>query len=626
MERPSTASSRPRTSTGRAPSARARPPSATRVPPSPAAPESRPMTGMSMRNGGPPVPVPPSRSGMIPVPPSRSGGPPAPMPMSRAGGPPRAPTSMGGRPMTGMARPPTTGLRPVTQQGLRAPPSRMGTGNARQVFDKSYYIGVLRAKQNAIKVEISKMKEKRDRGIRDRNELHAYETRASSQAQEIAELQGKLLDLNKIMEKIQLNGDMSDIELEANKMKEQADEMKALTEEAFNERAAKEEECQRLEIEVEEQKKLNEAVTHAMDPQMKEKYEDLKSEAKLLRERVAKMEARNEELDDKLSNYEIKIRSNPFKKRAVTLQDTLDALKKEEEKLMEDMQNALTPEAWKEKIVESMKQLNSDLLVIEKQHKALKDQISLASEELHEYDSQGEAQIMAHHTKYLQLLSKSAMLDETPEDYPQKLKLAQQENEEYADAIVLNLRKISANLKKVNLGDQITDLDERGLNMNSGNIEELKDMHVRLQEEIISTEDMELAINEEIDNMTTETKRVQEALKALEEVGDSDHQLQELEERKTALENEEPALSNERRQLEANVASLRNELYSVPGYAQFKVLREQLDVIEKRVAAKSLDLNLRRSEMNFESIKAEAMRLQREYNQLLLANPQRRFT
>lgn len=36
---------------------------------------------------------------------------------------------MGGRPMTGMARPPTAGLRPVTQQGLRAPPSRMGTGS-----------------------------------------------------------------------------------------------------------------------------------------------------------------------------------------------------------------------------------------------------------------------------------------------------------------------------------------------------------------------------------------------------------------------------------------------------------------------------------------------------------------
>ncbi|EFP07414.1 CRE-IFT-74 protein [Caenorhabditis remanei] len=627
MERPSTASSRPRTSTGRAPSARARPPSAMRAPPPAAPSESRPMTGMSIRNGGPAasIPVPPSRSGMIPVPPSRSGGPPAPMPMSRAGGPPRAPSSMGGRPTTGMARPPTTGLRPVTQQGLRAPPSRMGTGNARQVFDKSYFIGVLRAKQNAIKVEISRMKERRDKGMRDRNELHAYESRASAQAQEITELQGKLLDLNKIMEKIHLNGDMSDIELEASKMKEQADEMKSLTEEVFNERSEKEEELHRLEIEVEEQKKLNEAVTHAMDPQMKEKYEDLKSEAKILRERVLEMEAKNEDLDDRISKYEIEIRSNPLKKRAIALQENLDTLKKQEETIMEDMQNALSPEAWKEKIIESMKQLNADLVVIEKQHKTLKDQISLASEELHEYDSQGEAQIMAHHTKYLELLSKSTMLDEDPETFPSQVLLLQQDIEEFSNAIVLNLRRISANLKKVNLGDQITDLDERGLNLKSGNVEELKEMHVRLQEELISTEDMEMALNEEIDNMETEAKRIEEELDGLEKNIGSDDLRQELEEKKRALEDEAPALSDEMRQLEANVANIRNELHSVPGYAQHKVLRDKLNAVEKRVSAKTLDLNLRRTEIEFESIKTEALRLQEEYNALLLANPLQRF-
>ncbi|NP_495359.2 Intraflagellar transport protein 74 homolog [Caenorhabditis elegans] len=624
MERPSTASSRPRTSTGRAPSARARPPSAMRAPPPQPTYENRPTTGMSMRNGGPPVP--PSRSGMIPVPPSRSGGPPAPMPVSRAGGPPRAPTSMGGRPMTGMARPPTAGLRPVTQQGLRAPPSRMGTGNSRQVFDKSYYIGVLRAKQNAIKVEISRMKEKRDKGIKDRNELHAYESRASAQAQEISDLQGKLLDLNKIMEKIHLNGDMSDIELEASKMKEQADEMRSLAEEVFNERRAKEEELQGLEIEVEEQKKLNEAVTHAMDPQMKEKYEDLKSEAKLLRERVVEMEAKNEDLDDRISKYEIEIRSNPLKKKAIQLQETLDTLKKQEEKLMEDMQSALTPEAWRDKMSENMKQLNADLVVIEKQHKTVKDQISLASEELHEYDSQGEAQIMAHHTKYLDLLSKSTMLDDTTENYPQQIVIYQQDIEEFSDAVVLILRKISANLKKVNLEDQITDLDERGLTLQTGNVDELKEMHVRLQEELISIEDMELALNEEIDNLETEEKKIDQELAGVGKNVDSDGLRQELEERQKRLEDEAPARSHEMQQLEANVASIRNELHSIPGYSQHKMLRERLEAVEKRTAAKSLDMSLRKTEIDYEDIKTESIRLQEEYNNMLLTNPFQRFT
>ncbi|CAI2346316.1 unnamed protein product [Caenorhabditis sp. 36 PRJEB53466] len=624
MERPSTASSRPRTSTGRAPSARARPPSAMRASAPPT--DSRPTSVMYTANGGPPsMQVPPSRNGGIPVPPSRSGGPPAPMPMSRAGGPPRAPTSMGGRPTTGMARPPTTGLRPVTQQGLRAPPSRMGTGNTRQVFDKTYYIGVLRAKQNAIKVEISRMKEKRDKGMKDRNELHAYESRASAQAQEIGELQGKLLDLNKIMEKIHLNGDMSDIEMEASKMKEEADAMRLSADEAFNERRIKEEELNQLEEELEEQKKLNDAVTHAMDPQMKEKYENLKSEAELLRERVVKMEADIYDLDERIANYEMEIRSNPLKKRAVALQDTLDALKKQEEKLMADMQSALTPEARKEKMVENMKQLNADLVVIEKQHKAVKDQISLASEELHEYDSQGEAQIMAHHTKYLELLSKSTMLDDTTENYPQQIVLLQQDIEEFSDAIILNLRRISANLKKVNLGDQITDLDERGLNLKTGNVGELKEMHIRLQEELISTEDMEFSLNEEIDHLESEQKNVDEELAGIQKDVSSDGYRQDLEDRQKTLESEAPVLTDEMQRLEANVATLRNELHSVPGYAQQKVIRDKLTAVEKRVAAKTLDMSLRKNEADYQPIKEQALKLQEEYNELLLANPVQRF-
>uniref|UniRef100_A0A8R1DZL6 Intraflagellar transport protein 74 homolog n=1 Tax=Caenorhabditis japonica TaxID=281687 RepID=A0A8R1DZL6_CAEJA len=629
MERPSTASSRPRTSTGRAPSARtaARPPSAmraTQLHTSSSTSNERPGTGMSISNGG--VPNPASRSGHIPVPPSRSGGPPAPMPMSRAGGPPRAPTAMGGRPTTGMARPPTTGLRPVTQQGLRAPPSRMSTGNTRQVFDKTYYVGVLRAKQNAIKVEISRMKEKREKALRDRNDLHAYESRASAQAQEISDLQGKLLDLNKIMEKIQLNGDMSDIELEASKMKEQADEMRAVVENEFNERRKKEEELNKLQLELEEQRKLNEAVTHAMDPQMKEKYEDLKSEAEILQTRVANAESEIQELDDQIAKYDIEIRSNPLKKKAVALQDTLDTLKKQEEKLMDDMQSVLTPEARKDKMVESMKQLNADLLVIEKQHKAVKDQISLASEELHEYDSQGEAQIMAHHTKYLELLSKSTMLDDTTENYPQQMVLLQQDIEEFSDAIVLNLRRISANLKKVNLGGQITDLDERALNLKSGNVNDLKEMHVRLQEELISTEDVELSLNEEIDILETEQRRVDGELAEINGASDSDGYRQELEDRQRALESEAPPLSEEMQKLELNVANLRNELHSTPGYSEHKKLRDQLVTIEKRFAAKSLDLSLRNTEIDVQSICSEVRRLQKEYNELLLANPFQRFS
>lgn len=101
---------------------------------------------------------------------------------------------------------------------------------------------------------------------------------------------------------------------------------------------------------------------------------------------------------------------------------------------------------------------------------------------------------------------------------------------------MLNLRRISANLKKVNLGDNITDLDERGLNLKTGNVGELKEseifsfsspqfidfsVHMRLQEELISTEDMELSLNAELDEIEMEERRVQEELANINGVVDS---------------------------------------------------------------------------------------------------------
>lgn len=147
-------------------------------------------------------------------------------------------------------------------------------------------------------------------------------------------------------------------------------------------------------------------------------------------------------------------------------------------------------------------------------------------------------------------------------------------------------------------------------------------MHVRLQEELISIEDMELALNEEIDNLETEEKKIDQELAGVGKNVDSDGLRQELEERQKRLEDEAPARSHEMQQLEANVASIRNELHSIPGYSQVsrygsilvlpiinlfqhKMLRERLEAVEKRTAAKSLDMSLRKTEIDYEDIKTE---------------------
>lgn len=82
-------------------------------------------------------------------------------------------------PGTGIARPLTAALRPVTQQGLSGgrAVSRLGTASQRQVLDKSYFVGVLRAKMGQLRAEIGKLEEVYAQGEKDRKEIAAYEQR-----------------------------------------------------------------------------------------------------------------------------------------------------------------------------------------------------------------------------------------------------------------------------------------------------------------------------------------------------------------------------------------------------------------------------------------------------------------
>ncbi|ETN71674.1 hypothetical protein NECAME_19231, partial [Necator americanus] len=66
----------------------------------------------------------------------------------------------------------------------------------RQVHDKSYYMGLLKAKANQLTAEIARLEEVYQKGLRDRDELEAYEQRAKESAMELKEMQGKLIDLN----------------------------------------------------------------------------------------------------------------------------------------------------------------------------------------------------------------------------------------------------------------------------------------------------------------------------------------------------------------------------------------------------------------------------------------------
>ncbi|VDP32420.1 unnamed protein product [Heligmosomoides polygyrus] len=273
------------------------------------------------------------------APPSRSGiG-------SRAGTPQRLGTAVGqsiaDRPLTGLARPPTAinpPHRPVTQQGLSGgrAVSRLGTG----IHDKSYYMGLLRSKINQITAELARLEEVYQKGQRDRMELEAYEQRAKASAMEVKELQSKLFNYNLL---------------------------EATVQELFNERQAREHDIEELEAEIEEQKRLNQAMLSSMDPGVRDTYEELKAQSEALAEQVEQAQEELARLDERKEQLELELMNSPMKRKAMELKQLLMELEAKEAALVAEREAKETPEQKKQKLIDEIKKNNEDIATIEKQ-------------------------------------------------------------------------------------------------------------------------------------------------------------------------------------------------------------------------------------------------------------------
>ena len=79
---------------------------------------------------------------------------------------------------------------------------------------------------------------------------------------------------------------MGQIEMEAKRQREIADEQEKAVQELYSEKKMREEELAQLEIEIGQQKRQNEETVANMEPGIKDRFEQLKDEAEHLKNEV----------------------------------------------------------------------------------------------------------------------------------------------------------------------------------------------------------------------------------------------------------------------------------------------------------------------------------------------------
>ena len=91
--------------------------------------------------------------------------------------------------------------RPVTQQGMVGLQSGKRLGPARQVHDKSFFLSELRQKYQELSVVVEDMSNQIDDFNKNSNAIVILQKRDKDCEQAVKDLQGKLSDLNIILDK-----------------------------------------------------------------------------------------------------------------------------------------------------------------------------------------------------------------------------------------------------------------------------------------------------------------------------------------------------------------------------------------------------------------------------------------
>ncbi|WKY08113.1 hypothetical protein Q1695_007534 [Nippostrongylus brasiliensis] len=612
MSRPPSA--RPKTSTGRAASAARRAVPDHAIGNGSIASESRPPSRISVSRAGMPMPAPPSRSGIG----------------SRAGTPQLMGTGIAARPVTGMARPPTAinpPHRPVTQQGLSGgrAVSRLGTGSTRQVHDKSYFMGLLRSKINQITTETAHLEDVYQKGLRDRMELEAYEQRAKSSAMEVKELQRKLFNYNLLIDRMHTNHEVGDLEIEAKRAKESADELEATVQEIFHERQVREREIEDLMAEIDEQKRLNQAMLTGMDPTLRDTYEQLKMDSEELAEQVEQAQQELARLDERKEQLELELVNSPTKKKAMELKQLLMELEAKEVALVAERDAKETPEQKKQKLIDEIKKNNEDIATIEKQIEKTNELINTAHEEIREFDSTADNKLAKNNEKYRDLLVKEREYDDFLNSFDEQKQKLLVEVDEHSESVVELLQKISANIEELSFTElNVTAIDTDGILHGKASAKELQDMFVRLQDQLIAMNEQEERFNTEIEGFQQKMAELAEERKKYENLDklaeDVEQDIKEVERSRDELEQKLPALHERRNDLESRLRRINEELESNPEYAEIKSLQRELEMLEEQATRLQAEAEAIERETNYEPIKAEVRRLRALYNERLIAS------
>jgi len=451
--------------------------------------------------------------------------------------------------------------RPVTRQGLGGVKTQ-SQGPQRQVQDKSYWLGLLRGKINELNSEITKLTKEINTFNQENASYVTYEKRAETLAGEIKDLQGELSDYNTIVDKLNINSGFEDLEEDYEMLKQQNEREAKNIDEVFSKKTEKEEQLRKLEIEMDQERRMTESLLSDMPANLREKYAKLKNLNMHLQEDLERRQSELDDLNLKVDNLEEEISQSPVKQEAVTLYEKIFELEEKQVSLVDEMKRKETPAEERERLLKQVRDDNQEIARMDNRANEIREKIEKVQDEVGQLDMDLEEHHGERKAKYKELKKRDEDMQEFLDTFDKNKGNAEDKQRDLERNVVELLEKISRatvqtkHMPSSNEYKQMKDdLDFKAHEMtkSSDTAKGLDGEHAKLQSDLEKVEQLEAKITEELNSLKDKINKMTEEL---ETYTDLNTLRRNAEEKKDLLTQEKDDLQSSKQQFKQDVKEL----------------------------------------------------------------------
>ncbi|XP_070563843.1 intraflagellar transport protein 74 homolog [Ptychodera flava] len=484
--------------------------------------------------------------------------------------------------------------RPMTQQGLGG--MKTGPkGPSRIVRDESYYMGHLRTKIHELESENNKLQKEIDHFNQENAQYLSYEKTAEVLASELRELQGQLGDYNTLVDKLNTDTEMDEVLEDYNQVKVQNDMEAKSIDTIFTERQEKEQQIQLVEVEIDQLKRMADSLVQDMNPNMKQKYVQLKQTNEAVQRDLEAKQQTLDALNTKRDNLEDELQHSQVKQEAVRLYEQLNELEAKKASIMEEEQQKGSPAEEREKLLKQVKEDNQEIAGMERKTQELKEELNNLRDEIHQLDMDLEEHQGERNVKYKELKKREETMNEFLESFEVTKATELERKVAIEGNVVALLEHMSRNLSRSKhmptpqeLARMQEDLSfkENEMHKSQATASGLASESHRLQMDFQKVEQLETKINAELDTLKEKIRQMEEELITY---GDLDALKKQGDEKKRKLHEDKINLTKRRDTFKRAMQELT---------AQYEALKAQLNDNETHAQLGNLERKWQHHEQN----------------------------